>query len=88
MHVIPNLEYVDPVFSIASVVTWNMSVLLSWQYSTTTVWLRDSVKEMLCCPLLCTACNDTADKHRSCTLQENTATQISIAARDNGLIVI
>lgn len=38
-------------------VTWNMSVLLSWQYSTTTVWLRDRVKEMLCCPLLWTACN-------------------------------
>lgn len=34
-----------------------MSVLLSWQYSTTTVWLRDKVKEMLCCPLLWTACN-------------------------------
>lgn len=32
--------------------TWNISVLLSWQYSTTTVWFRDRVKEMLCCPLL------------------------------------
>lgn len=37
-------------------------MLLSWQYSTTTVWLRDRVKEMLCCPLLCTACNNKGNK--------------------------
>lgn len=42
-----------------------MSVSLSWQYSTTTVWLRDRVKEMLCCPLLWTACNHTRTQTHS-----------------------
>lgn len=37
--------------------TWNISVSSSWQYSTTTVWFLDSVKEILCCPLLLTAWN-------------------------------
>lgn len=32
--------------------TWNMSVLQSWVYSTTTIWTRDRVYEMLCWSLL------------------------------------
>lgn len=39
-----------------------MSVAPSWVYSTTTVWARDSVYEMLCCSLLLIACGDRAER--------------------------
>lgn len=43
--------------------TWNMSVLLSCVYSTTTVCERDRVYEMLCCSLLLTAFRNTEHMH-------------------------
>lgn len=42
--------------------TWNMSVLLSCVYSTTTVWARDRVYEILCCSLLLIAFKHRRDE--------------------------